>query len=176
MRELGWDELIAYLDTASFTGLLFEGQFMEFDGIKRFLPMSTPVYLETATSLLKLSTGVNNGNVFFSVVDAPTWESFGEDWEEMDEVGVVDVGSTYFGDDPVQCTQLRCAIDNQPGPENGEVLLVEMTFTREQRVLFDPWWDAFRVQTAMSLESAHIFTDFLAGKVDVREWSRPAAE
>lgn len=100
MHGLGWDELIGFLDTAAFTGLLFEGQFLEVDGVKRFWPMSTPVYLETATSLLKLSTGANGGNVLFSVVDAPTW-------------------------------------------------------------------DAFRVQTAMSLESAHIFNDYLTGKVDV---------
>jgi hypothetical protein len=174
VHELEWDELVACLETAAFTGLLFEGALVEVDGLKLFRTLPWPVYLEARDLLLKLSTGGNCGEVLFSPVDAPTLDP--DDHNETDLLGVVDVGFTYFGEwESVQCVELRCAIDTQPGPGHGSLCLVEMTFSGDQRVLFDPWWPAgIRTQTAMTLESAPIFKDYLAGKVSVRTWSRTA--
>lgn len=177
MGALTWDELTGFLETAQFTGVLFEGDFDEHDGKRQFHAMANPVYLESPGGLLKLSTGVSGGDLAFAVVDAPTWESFGEDWEEMDKVGVIDQGFTYFGEQQsVQCLELRCAIGTEAGWGHGAVLLAEMTFTGEQRVLFDPWWPAgIRVQTAMTLETSPTYDWNLTGKVDIRTWGRTAA-
>ena len=174
MREMQWDELVGYLETADFTGLLFEGALVEVDGRKLFRTLSWPLYLETRDSLLMLSTDANGGEVLFSVVNAPTLDP--EDHNETELLGVVDMGFTYFGEWPsVQCLQLRCAIDVQPGAAHGSLCLVEMTFTGNQCVLFDPWWpQGIRAQTNMTLETAPVFKDYLADKVSVRTWCRAA--
>lgn len=114
MRETQWDELVGYLETANFAGLLLEGALVEVDGLKLFRPLSWPLYLETRDSLLMLSTDANGGEVLLRVVNAPTLDP--QDHIETELLGVVDMGFTYFGEWPsVQCLQLRCAIDIQPG-------------------------------------------------------------
>ncbi|MEY9928727.1 hypothetical protein ABH926_003366 [Catenulispora sp. GP43] len=179
MCTLWWDELVGYLETAVFEGLLFEGSFLDdAAGFRRFCPMSTPVYLESGDGLLKLSTGVNGGDINFAVVRAPVWEAYGEDWGDMDKVGVLDVTYTYFGEQQkVRCSQLRCAIDNQPGAQRGVVRLVEMTFGADQKVLFDPGWPAgIRVEANKRLEEGLAFDGRLPTDLNIRTWTRLQSE
>ncbi|MEY9910982.1 hypothetical protein ABIA35_007233 [Catenulispora sp. MAP12-49] len=179
MSALGWDGLVGFLETAVFGGLLFEGSFLDdAAGFRRFCPMSTPVYLESGNGLLKLSTGVNGGTIDFAVVQAPVWEAYGEDWGDMDKVGVLDVGYTYFGEQlEAQCLQVRCAIDNESGPQRGVIRLAEMTFSGGQRVLFDPGWPAgIRVEANKRLEDGLLFDGRLSVDLTFRTWTRLRSE
>ena len=173
MPTLGWNELVEVMATRKFADLLFEGAFHMSNGIRCFLPSATPVYLEFADhGLLKLSSD-DSGRLAFSLVDAPTWDSFGDDWDDMDSVGVVSMHHTYFGESPAaQCEILRCAFASSREKEDGPVLAAEMTFSGRHRVVVDPSWPAgMRVLAGPELESVLAF-HWNQDVKSVRTWRR----
>ena len=141
-----WQDLEKYLEVARFQSILFEGQFIrEDEGYNLFRPMASPVYLSTGLDFLKLSAHYNGGSIDVNMVHEPTWESFGEDWEDEEDIGLVDEPFGLFGDaSEVVCNGIRCALGDSPDSEYcTDIIFIEMTFNGptidgDRIVLFDP--------------------------------------
>src|SRR5579875_2370053 len=163
--------LANFLSLARLDGLLFEGQFFEREtGKKEFVCMPSVVYVRADVGLLKISTGVNGGKLNFELVPQPVWETFGEDWEEMERAGTVNMAFQFWGEyQNVQCHAFRLGVSGVPQAE-GDVVMAEFSFTYHEKILLDPWWPAgIRVISGKSLEAGLAYHAQTIGSVDVVE-------
>lgn len=172
-----WEELVAFLDGARITDVVFEGCRWGDGAFPNEFYRFAPAYVATDRGLLRIAeTSHNSGSLGCQVVDAPTFEDYDDLRDEKSpDLGVVQLGFDLLGLDisDVAVRGLRWAYGTAE-PYEGRILAMTVLADHDEAVTFNPWYYlGLRVTAGDSLEkilaTGHVVSEIPA---TIRTWTR----